>query len=60
MKKENTLCCDVLDKMDLKWMYLANGVKLMPYIENKSGTIKYRVNHCPSCGAYIRDIELKP
>jgi hypothetical protein len=29
---------------------------IMPYTYQDG--IKYRVNHCPSCGAEIRDIEL--
>ena len=29
---------------------------IMPYTYEDG--IKYRVNHCPSCGAEIRDIEL--
>jgi hypothetical protein len=29
---------------------------IMPYTYQDG--IKYRVNHCPSCGANIRDIEL--
>jgi len=42
------------------WMtYYDNEDKIkyiMPYIY-KDG-VKYRVNHCPSCGTEIRDIEL--
>lgn len=49
-------CCEVLLKMDLGWMKNEDGTRLIPYIKGNSDT--YRVNHCPSCGKYIRDIEI--
>lgn len=37
------------------WMILDKKY-IMPYTYVDG--IKYRVNHCPSCGAEVRDIEL--
>ena len=37
------------------WMTLDKKY-IMPYTYQDG--IKYRVNHCPSCGAEVRDIEL--
>lgn len=51
-------CCEVLEKLDIYWM--TNGdEKLMPYITSIYDNTLYRVNHCPSCGSYIRNITLK-
>lgn len=54
-----TACCDVLEKMDIGWMKIGKNVKCMPYIKDHNGEILYRVNCCPSCGKYIRDIILE-
>jgi hypothetical protein len=42
--------------MDLGWMRLEDGTKCMPYILGNKDDNKYRVNNCPSCGKYVRDI----
>jgi hypothetical protein len=60
MEKKNKVCCDAFDKMDIKWMHLEDGGKVLPHIEGKSDTNKYRVNYCPSCGANIIGIIIKP
>ena len=53
-------CCEYLLKMNLGWMITDDqSTLLMPYIQdNKNSEQKWRVNHCPSCGTYIRDIQL--
>ena len=53
------VCCEVLLKLTLGWFKLEDGSKVMPYIYDNSNTTMLRVNHCPSCGKYIRDIELR-
>ena len=60
MSKEN-ICCGVLEKMDIRWMVLEGGDKVMPFIYSNSDQDKsmYRVNNCPSCGKYVRDVILK-
>lgn len=59
-------CCDIL-KYSLSLFYWMTYIDyedegkikyIMPYIYDKEKEKKYRVNHCPSCGANIRDIEL--
>ena len=52
----DVVCCGVLEKMNLGWMKLEDGTKCMPYIKGHSDEIMYRVNNCPSCGKYIRDV----
>ena len=59
IKANEVVCCGVLEKMDIKWMQLADGDKCMPYIEGRSNDNMYRVNNCPSCGKYVRDVILK-
>lgn len=53
------MCCDAFEKFIpiFSWMKQENGPYCMPYLQ--SGNLKMRINHCPSCGAYIRDISLK-
>jgi len=58
MKTEKP-CCDVLEKIDIHWMKFDDGDKCAPYVIGKNDQTMYRVNHCPSCGKYIRDIVLK-
>ena len=53
------ICCGVLEKMIIAWMVMEDGTKVMPFIAGDDGN-KYRVNHCPSCGAYVRDVQVKP
>ena len=50
------VCCGFLERMDIGWMELENGDKCMPFIKGKDEANMYRVNNCPSCGKYIRDI----
>lgn len=57
--KPPVICCGVLEKMLIAWMVMEDGTKVMPFISGDDGS-KYRVNHCPSCGAYVRDVQLKP
>ena len=59
IKPVEVVCCGVLEKMDIKWMQLADGEKCMPYIEGRSNDNMYRVNNCPSCGKYVRNVILK-
>lgn len=56
----DTICCDVLERMELGWMTLEDGSKCMPYIKGHSDENMYRVNNCPSCGKYVRDIIVEP
>ena len=54
------VCCGVLEKMNLGWMKLEDGTKCMPYIKGHSDEVMYRVNNCPSCGKYVRDVMIQP
>ena len=56
----NVVCCGVLEKMNLGWMKLEDGTKCMPYIKGHSDENMYRVNNCPSCGKYVRDVMIQP
>jgi hypothetical protein len=58
--KTAVICCGVLERMKLGWMKLEDGSKCMPYIEGNNDNNKYRVNICPSCGKYVRNIILEP
>lgn len=54
-----TACCDVLMKLNLDWMsYHENGNKVLVMPNILIEGVRYRVNYCPSCGSYIRSIEL--
>jgi hypothetical protein len=55
----DTVCCDVLEKMNIGWMKLSDNEKCMPYIKGYDNEIMYRINYCPSCGKNIRGIILK-
>jgi hypothetical protein len=59
MENKNGVCCGVLERMDLRWMKLEDGSKCMPHIKGHSDDNLYRVNNCPSCGKYVRDIIIK-
>ena len=59
LPKDDVICCGVLERMELGWMKLEDGSKCMPYIEGNNDNKKYRVNNCPSCGAYVRDCIVK-
>lgn len=61
---KDEFCCQALPEIlkHFQWMSVdIEGEKklLMPHFQTYGfGDIKYRVNHCPSCGAEIRDIEI--
>lgn len=53
-------CCDYFLKFRFNWFKMVEGseeIYLMPHIID--GADRVRVNNCPSCGAYVRDIKLK-
>lgn len=54
LNKPDVVCCGVLERMLIAWMVLPDGKKVMPYIPGENGEM-FRVNNCPSCGAYVRD-----
>jgi len=58
--KTDLICCGVLEKMNLGWMKLEDGTKCMPYIKGLSDENMYRVNNCPYCGKYVRDVMVEP
>lgn len=61
LSQATVICCGNLEKMNIDWMVLEDGTRLMPHIPSKeSEIVKLRVNNCPSCGAYVRDCTIKP
>lgn len=56
----DVICCGALEKMNLGWMKLEDGTKCMPYIKGHSDKNMYRVNNCPSCGKYVRNVVVDP
>ena len=60
LNKTDVICCGNLEKMDLGWMITEDGIRCMPYVKGHSDENMYRVNNCPSCGAYVRDCVIKP
>jgi hypothetical protein len=61
------ICCGSFEKYakQFKWMILDQECEerkyIMPHIniiDEKYDTIKMRVNHCPTCGFEVRNIEL--
>lgn len=60
LHKTNVICCGVLERMELGWMELEDGTRGMPYIKGHSDENMYRVNNCPSCGKYVRDVMVEP
>lgn len=60
-------CCnemeDILDNPTIFWARILQGdnfVYCMPYMQSQHEEHKIiRVNHCPNCGTYIGDIEMK-
>lgn len=60
LSKTAVICCGVLERMELGWMKFEDGSKCMPYIKGNNDNNKYRVNNCPSCGKYVRDIIVEP
>lgn len=60
LRKTDVICCGVLERMNLGWMRLEDGTRCMPYIKGHSDENMYRVNNCPSCGKYVRDVMVEP
>jgi hypothetical protein len=60
LRKTDVICCGVLERMQLGWMKLEDGTRCMPYIKGHSDENMYRVNNCPSCGKYVRDVMVEP
>lgn len=60
LRKTAVICCGVLERMELGWMKLEDGTRCMPYIKGHSDKNMYRVNNCPSCGKYVRDVMVEP
>ena len=56
----SNICCGVLERLDIEWIRLEDGSKCMPNIKGHSDENRYRINHCPSCGTYIREVIIKP
>ena len=58
------VCCEVFEEfiITFSWFELKADNKneidlmIMPYKEIKG--VKYRINHCPSCGGNVRDITI--
>jgi hypothetical protein len=60
------LCCDVFEKvferefalyrMEMGLETEGNQFLVLPHLEFEGN--RYRVNYCPSCGAYVGDIQL--
>lgn len=48
------ICCGYIELMNIKWMFLDDGRRCMPYINAISTKVLYRVNYCPSCGKDVR------
>jgi hypothetical protein len=57
-KIERATCCEVFKTLapTFSWSKTDTGEILMPYVTVNG--IHWRVNNCPSCGAYVRDIVL--
>lgn len=60
LPQNDVICCGNLEKININWMVLEDGTKIMPFLEDKNDNTKWRVNHCPSCGAYVRDCTIQP
>ena len=60
LDKADVICCGVLERIEFGWMKLEDGTKCMPYIKGHSDENMYRVNNCPSCGKYVRDVIVEP
>ena len=55
LNKAAVICCGVLERMNIGWMKFDDGTKCMPYIKDNEDGNMYRINHCPSCGKYVRN-----
>ena len=55
---QSVMCCDSFSHFipQFEWFTTEYDICLMPYIQ--SGDLKMRINHCPSCGKYVRDIQI--
>jgi len=58
-------CCSAFQEFIpfFSWMIMAEEednprVKVMPHVLSENGT-RWRVNHCPSCGQYMRNIQIE-
>ena len=57
---QNVICCGVFEQTfkNYQWFSMMDAdnkkVLVMPCFPDK----KIRINHCPSCGKYIRDIQV--
>jgi hypothetical protein len=55
-------CCNSFKKIALTFSWMSfhdnknESILCMPYILSEN--IRYRINHCPSCGREIRSIEI--
>lgn len=50
-------CCEVFDRMEINYMFTEDGRKCMPHLASYQDCFeRLRVNYCPSCGKYVRDI----
>ncbi len=56
LTKPNVICCGVLERLQIGWMKFEDDIRCMPYIKGHSDENMYRVNNCPSCGKYVRDV----
>lgn len=59
---KNKLCCDVFPKLfnKINWFtYNSQGVQIfnMPHFITNGGE-RLRINHCPTCGADVRQLKL--
>jgi hypothetical protein len=58
---ESTPCCEAFVSLaqGLQWFQYTHQPDMlnMPHVRDDKGTA-WRVNYCPSCGKYMRDINL--
>lgn len=57
-KPMNEPCCEVFSKICREFTWFSLSEKEGGYVMPSFGH-HYRVNYCPSCGAHVRNIELK-
>ncbi len=48
-------CCDDFEKLPVSWMLDPKGNRVMPHFVDIDGE-RFRINYCPICGNYIRDL----
>jgi hypothetical protein len=56
ISKNEKICCGVLERLKIGWMKFEDGSKCAPHIKGHSDNNLYRINNCPSCGKYVRDV----